>query len=170
MEILKTATDWARAEVFSSSFFILFGIMFMVASIGFWYLGKTEISKSYITPMLVAGSLLLIIGGGLFFANKMRITNFETAYNNDAQAFVISELDRAERTMGEYRTIVFKVIPLIIIVCTLLIIFFDKPVWRASSITTIAMMVVILLVDGTAKDRIEVYKKQLISVEKQDLK
>ena len=133
-------------------------------------LGKTDMAKAYIIPTLVAGALLLIIGFGLFFTNKSRITQFETAYNSDPSAFVESELARAERTLNEYKTIVFKAIPLIIAVCALVIVFIDKPIWRASMITTIAMMVVILLVDGTAHARIDNYNKQLIAVEKQEKK
>jgi hypothetical protein len=66
MDILKTATDWAKAEVFSIAFFILFGIGFVAAGIGFWQLGKTDLARAYIIPTLVAGALLLIIGFGLF--------------------------------------------------------------------------------------------------------
>ena len=161
MDILRTATDWAKAEVFSTSFFILFGVVFVLASIGFWQLAKTDMAKAYIIPTLVAGSLLLIIGLGLFFTNKSRITQFETAYNKDATAFVESEVARVESTLKEYQTIVFKAIPFIIVVAALLIVFIDKPVWRASAITTIAMLVVILLIDGTAKARIDVYSEQL---------
>ena len=161
MDILKTAIDWAKAEVFSTSFFIVFGVIFVLASIGFWQLAKTDMAKAYIIPTLVAGSLLLIIGLGLFFTNKSRITQFETAYNNDATAFVESEIARVESTLKEYQTIVFKAIPFIIVVAALLIVFIDKPVGRASAITTIAMLVVILLIDGTAKARIDVYSEQL---------
>jgi len=100
----------------------------------------------------------------LFFTNKSRVTQFEEAYNKDASAFVESEIARAERTLNEYRTIVFKAIPLIIATCALLIIFLHAPVWRASMITVIAMMVVILLVDGTAYARIQAYYAELISV------
>ncbi len=165
MDILKTATDWAKAEVFSTQFFILFGFLFVLASIGFWQLGKTDMAKAYIIPTLVAGALLLIIGLGLFFTNKARITQFEMAYNSDKLAFVESELVRAEATLKEYQTVVFKAIPLIIAVCALVIVFVDKPVWRASMITTIAMLVVILLIDGTAHARIDDYNQQLMSVE-----
>lgn len=161
MDILKTAIDWAKAEVFSTSFFIVFGVIFVLANIGFWQLAKTDMAKAYIIPTLVAGSLLLIIGLGLFFTNKSRITQFETAYNNDATAFVESEIARVESTLKEYQTIVFKAIPFIIVVAALLIVFIDKPVWRASAITTIAMLVVNLLIDGTAKARIDVYSEQL---------
>ena len=111
----------------------------------------------------------MIIGLGLFFTNKSRVTQFETAYKSDPSAFVESELARAEATLKEYQTIVFKAIPLIIAVCSLIIVFIDKPVWRASMITTIAMLVVILLIDGTAHARIDAYNQQLELVEK-DLK
>lgn len=161
MDILRTATEWAKAEVFSTSFFILFGVVFVLAGIGFWQLGKTDMAKAYIIPTLVAGALLLIIGLGLVYTNKTRITEFETAYHNDAAAFVASEMARVESTLKEYQTIVFKAIPVIIVVAALFIVFINKPVWRASAITTIAMMAVILLIDGTAKSRIEAYNEQL---------
>jgi len=166
MDILKTATDWAKAEAFSSTFFILFSIMFLLASIGFWQLGKTDVSKAYVTPTLIAGSLLLIIGLGLFFNNKSRIESFPIAYKSDASAFVKAEIVRAEKTLNEYKTIVFRIIPLIITVCAFFIIFIDKPIWQASSITIIAMMVVLLLVDSNADARIKAYKQQLELAEK----
>lgn len=129
METLKIATEWAKDEVFSSKFFILFGVIFILATIGFWQLGKTEIAKVFIFPTLVAGILLLLIGFGIFFTNKSRVSSFTAAYNKDASAFIKAEITRTEKSMGEYKTIVFKVIPLIIIVAAFLIIFIDKPIW-----------------------------------------
>ncbi|WP_276168338.1 hypothetical protein [Zobellia alginiliquefaciens] len=167
MDILKAATDWAKAELFSTPFFMLFGVVFLVASLGFWQLGKTDMARAYIIPTLVAGTLLLIIGLGLFFTNKSRITQFETAYHTDATAFIASELERAEATLKEYNTIVFTAIPIIIVVCALVLVFVPTPGWRASMITTIAMLVVILLVDGTAHARIDGYNKQLLAAEKE---
>lgn len=166
MDILKAATDWAKSEVFSTPFFILFGGIFVLASLGFWNLGKTEMAKAYIIPTLIAGILLMTIGLGLFFTNKSRLSKFPVAYEQDATAFVASELDRIDGTLKEYRTIVFKAIPIIIIVCALGIFFIDKPIWRASLITAIAMLVVILLIDGTASARAEAYNQQLMSIRK----
>ncbi|NPD84343.1 hypothetical protein HNS38_06220 [Lentimicrobium sp. L6] len=166
MDILKAATDWAKAEVFSTSFFILFGIAFVAASIGFWHLGKTDLAKAYIIPTLVAGAMLMTIGFGLLFTNKARISQFEKAYNKDTSAFIKSETARVDATLKEYNTVVFKAIPLIIIVAALLIILINTPIWRAISITTIAMLIVILIIDGTAYARISEYKEQLTIVEK----
>ncbi|NRD21371.1 hypothetical protein HNV08_15035 [Winogradskyella eckloniae] len=161
MDILKTATEWAKAELFSTPFFVYFGIGFIIASISFWQLGKTEIARAYIIPALVAGSLLIVIGLGLFFTNKSRVKQFEIAYHNDAAAFVTSELERADSTLKEYNTIVFKAIPIIIAICALILLFVNTPLWRASMITTIAMLTVILLIDGSAHARVEAYNTQL---------
>ena len=165
MDILKAATDWAKAEVFSTQFFILFGILFLLGCIGFWQMGKTEVAKAFVMPLLVTGALLLVIGLGLFFSNKSRLASFPDAYNSDPTAFVQSEIVRAEKTMNEYRTIVFKIIPIIIVAAALLIVFVDKPNWRAIGITTTAMLVVIMVIDFNANARIEAYSKQLELVE-----
>jgi hypothetical protein len=169
MDILKIATDWAKAELISTPFFVLFGVVFLAASLGFWQVGKTDLAKAYIIPTLVAGALLMIIGLGLFFTNKTRITQFESAYKTDAPAFVASELERTEATLKEYKNVVFTAIPIIIVACALILFFFNAPIWRASIITTIAMLSVILLIDGLAHARIDQYNQQLLQ-EQQELK
>ena len=160
MEILKLAIEWAKSEVFSTRFFIIFALLFLIASVGFWQLGKTDLAKAYTIPTLVAGLLLMTIGLGLFYTNKTRIVQFEKAYNSDVSLFYQSEIERTESSLKEYN-VVFKVIPILIIVAALIMLFIDTPIWRAISITTIAMLIVILLIDGTAYSRIEVYHKEL---------
>lgn len=162
MEILKTASDWAKAEIFSSSFFIVFGVLFVAVSIGFWQLGKTDLAKAYIIPTAVAGLLLLAIGSGLIYTNLTRISSFEEDFNKDAPAFVQSEIERVDTTLKEYKTVVFTAIPLIIIAFSLILFFVNTPIWRAISITTIAILMIILFIDGTAHARIEDYKIQLV--------
>jgi len=170
MEIVKVATDWAKDEVFSSKFFIFFGIMFLVATLGFWQLGRTEIAKAFIYPTLIAGILLLTVGCGLFFSNLPKVSGFTTTYADNHLAFVKAEIIRTEKIMRDYENIVFKVIPVIIILASLLIIFIDKPIWRAISITIVAMMACILFVDTNANERVKNYNKQLLLAEKNLLK
>lgn len=161
MDILKTAIDWTKAEMFSSAFFILFGVVFLVASFGFWQLGKTDMSRAYVIPTLVAGALLLIIGVVIFLPSMSRVTSFETAFNNDAAAFIQTEIARADRVLNEYRIAVYMVIPLIVVVSALLLIFLQGPIWRASLVTVIAMMGVIFMIDTNANARLEIYRGQL---------
>lgn len=124
-------------------------------------------AKAYIIPALVAGILILTVGMGIFVANKSRTQSFAVEYNKSSTDFVASEIARVEKSMGEFKTIVFKVIPVIIIVACLLILFVDKPSWRAISATTIAMMTVIILVDSNANARLQTYHQELISVQNQ---
>ncbi|WP_417592162.1 hypothetical protein [Owenweeksia hongkongensis] len=168
MDILKAATDWAKAELVSTPFFALAGLVFLAISLGFWQVGKTDLAKAYIIPTLVAGSLLVIIGLGLFFTNKSRITQFETAYQENALTFVNAELERAEATLKEYKNVVFTGIPIIIVICAAVLFLANAPVWRASMITTIAMLAVILFIDGLAHARIAEYNQQLVQA-KQEL-
>lgn len=165
MEVLKLATEWAKDEVFSTRFFIYFAIGFLIASAGFWQLGKTDLAKAYIIPTLVAGILLLIIGSGLNYTNIRRVKQFKKDFNSNAPAFYQSEIARSESTLKEY-TVVFKVIPILIILAALIFLFFNTPVWRAISITFIAMLTIILLVDGTAHARLDSYHKELKEVDK----
>ena len=160
MELLNLSTEWAESEVFSTRFFILFAIVFFIASLGFWQLGKTDLAKAYIIPTFVAAILLLIVGLGLFYTNKSRIKQFSEEYKSNSILFFESEIKRTESTLKEYK-VVFKVIPLLIIFAALLILFFDSNTIRAISLTTIAMLIVVLLIDGTAHSRIESYNKSL---------
>ncbi len=160
MDLLKLAIEWAKAEVFSTRFFIFFAIGFLIASAGFWQLGKTDLAKAYIIPTLVAGILLLIIGSGTNYANIQRVKQFEKDFDTDKIAFYKSEIERSESTIKQF-VVVFKVVPILIIIAALLILFNNTPTWRAISVTTIFMLMVILLIDGNAQSRIENYNKEL---------
>ena len=161
MDILKIANDWTKAELISTPFFALAGVVFLAISFGFWQVGKTDLAKAYVIPTLVAGSLLVIIGLGLYFTNKSRIAQFEKSFQTDAVAFVDSEIDRTEATLKEYNTVVFTGIPIILVICVLVLFFKSEAIWRASMITTIGMLSIILLIDGLAQARIDTYNKQL---------
>ncbi len=100
MDILKTAIDWTKAEMLSSSFFILFGATFLLASYGFWHLGKTDVARAYVIPASVAGGLLLIIGVGIFVQSYGRITGFAQAYEADASAFLRQKCKGQRRCSG----------------------------------------------------------------------
>lgn len=167
MDVVRLATEWAKNEANASKLFILFGILFLIATFVFRQFGKTDMAKAFVIPTLVASVLLLILGFGLVYSNNSKARSFATEYNKDAKVFVTSEIDRAQQTIDGYNRAVFRVMPIIIIVCALLLMFIDKPFWRAFGITTIAMIIVIILIDSNAIARLETYKTQLELVTKQ---
>jgi len=162
MDILKTSTDWAKAEMLSNGIFALFGVMFVLASLGFWLRGETEMARAFIIPTLVAGVLLLILGGGLLYGTWKSVAGFDAAFSQDPSAFIAAEIARVDSTMAQYAVAAFKVMPAIILVCAGLILFLNGPAWRASLITAIAMLALIIAVDSTANARLAAYKDKLL--------
>jgi len=166
MELLKLASAWAKAEVFSSKFFILFGVLFLLSSYGFWQLGKTDLAKAFISPLCICGILLLLIGGGLTYTNFSREKEFPVAHKEDAAVFLQMEIARADKTIKEFELVVLTIIPAIIAVLSLVFIFFENPNARAISMSVMAMMIVILLIDTGAYTRMKAYKDQLTIIQK----
>ena len=110
MNILKLSMDWARAESIFHKISLLLSLLFFIAAIGFWQLGKTEMAKAFLWPMLVAGIFVIAVSAGLYFANKPRITQFQTAYNTcDAKAFVQNRNRAYGKIFQNDLALVFKV-------------------------------------------------------------
>lgn len=169
MNILKITSEWAKGEIFSSKFFVLFGAVFVAASIGFWQLGKSDVARAFIWPTLVAGILLLTVGIGLIISYNWKLDGFPKAYEANPLGAVQAEIAYTEKTLAEYSSVVFRAIPIIMAIAALLIVFVNKPIWRAISISTIAMMIIIVMIDGIASARTKNYNQQLLSIE-QELK
>lgn len=165
MDIIKAATDWTKAEIFSAQFFIFFGILFLLASLGFWQWGKTEVAKAYIFPVLVAGALLLAAGCSFYFTNRAKLQTIDTDYQSNPTLFVQSELERSQKTIDSYDNVAFKVFPIIVLIACLLVIFFSHPLLRAICITIMAFMVILFIIDSNANARMKIYKSQLLAIE-----
>jgi hypothetical protein len=162
MEILKLSIDWAKAEVFSAKILLLLSLLFFLAVLGFWQLGKTAMARAFVFPMFVAGVLVVAVAAGLYFANFPRIKGFETSYNVDAKAFVQKETARTAKSQHDL-ALVFKVLPLIIVAAALLIVFAGGPLWRAIGITTIALMTVLMFIDSNTDARNTAYHERLVT-------
>lgn len=160
MDPLKTATDWARAEMLSNGAFILMGVVFLSTCLGLWHMGRTEMARAFVWPMGVAGVLLLILGGGLLIGTWSSLSGFTEAAT-DMQSFVTSELGRIDQTRAGYATAIFKVMPLMVATAALGVVVFDGPLWRASFITAIAFLGMVMLVDSMADARLGHYRAQL---------
>lgn len=163
MDILKTSNDWAKVELLSNGFFALLGVMFVVASLLFWSRGETDVARAFVLPMFVAGVLMLILSGGLFYGTWKSSAGFATAFAEDAEGFIAFEIERVDRTMAQYGMAVFKGIPLMIAAAALLVVIVHGPGWRATLITAIVFLGLIMLIDINANARLEAYKTTLVS-------
>ena len=123
-------------------------------------------AKAFISPLCICGILLLLIGGGLTYTNFSREKEFPVAHKEDAAVFLQMEIARADKTIKEFELVVLTIIPAIIAVLSLVFIFFENPNARAISMSVMAMMIVILLIDTGAYTRMKAYKDQLTIIQK----
>lgn len=161
MDILKLSQDWARAELFSAKMAWLFSVIVLITAIGFSYWGKTAMAKAFVIPLIVSAVLLVAIGAGLYFSNQPRIERFEKEYKSNAQEFIQKEIERTAKSENDFK-VVFKVLPLIIVVAVGCLLFFSSPNWRAISISVILLMAFLMLLDSNTSARNEAYHKQLL--------
>jgi len=166
MEIIKAANEWAKAEVVSAIFFMLFGLGYLLASMGFWRLGNSPLAKALIIPLSIAGGLLLIAGISFYISNKSMLRTFETEYKADPSSMIKSEIERTESTIKTYKNVALKVFPAIAVVALLIFLFMSNPMVRAISIAIVAFFVVLILLDSQALKRMEIYHQKLELVEK----
>ncbi len=164
MDIINMSMDWARAEVFSSKVIAVISIVVLLGAAGFYVWGKTEVARSFILPLAVAGAFLLVCAGGLFYANKPRITAFQEAYNQDKVEFVKSELDRTAQSDHDLQLIVYKVLPAIAIVAALLIIFVPTVNVRAWAIVLLVLSGLMMTIDANTHKRNADYRTELLKV------
>lgn len=161
MDILQHATDWAQAEAKTSIVFIVFGGAFIVASLVFWRIGRTKMAKAYIFPSLIAGILLVLLGGALYDMYSSAIDGLKEAYSADPAGFVQQEVVRTKGNISTYKNDLFGVFPFIMIGASLLIFFVNRPIWRAIAITVITMLTAIMIVDSHAIAFLEDYHQYL---------
>ena len=121
-------------------------------------------AKAFVWPLLITGVLMIAIAAGLYFANEPRIVSFETAYKNNPNEFIQSEIARSAKSQKDLSTIVFKVLPAIIIVAALLIMVVSTPRWRAIGITIIALMTCLMFIDSNTAERNANYHQQLLDI------
>jgi len=170
MDIIRLSTDWARAEVFSAKMVTLLSVLFFLVALGFWLFGKTAMAKAFVWPLLITGVLMIAVAAGLYFANEPRILSFETAYENNPNEFIQSEIARSAKSQKDLSTIVFKVLPAIIIVAALLIMVVSTPLWRAIGISIIAFLTCLMFIDSNTAERNANYHQQLLDLKQWEAK
>ncbi len=163
-DIVKLSTDWAKAEVFSGKMVWLFSVITILTAVGFWYLGRTAMARAFVWPLLVAGLFLIAVGAGLVLANKPRVDQFEQAHRKDPEAFVRQEIRRTTESQKQL-TLVFRILPAIIIIAALPIIGLPgSPIWRAIAVTLIVTAGFLMVVDSNTEARNTQYHSRLAAI------
>ena len=162
MEVIKAASEWAKAEMVSAIIFMLVGTSYMATSLGLWQWANSTLAKALIVPLLVAGALLLGAGISFYLSNKTKLSTFETVYKANPSEWLSSEMARTEKTINTYQNVALKVFPGVILLAVLVFIFVPIPLVRAISIALIAFLAALVLLDSQALKRMNTYHDHLV--------
>ena len=138
MDILKLSTDWAKAEVFSAKIVWLFSAIEILTALGFWQLGRTAMAKAFVWPLLL------------------------TQYHQNPDTFIKEEIQRTTVSQKQL-SLVFRILPAIIILASLAIMLLPIFPWRAAAITIIITTAFLMIVDSNTEARNDAYHAQLLS-------
>jgi ABC-2 type transport system permease protein len=122
-------------------------------------------AKSFVWPLLIAGLFIAFVGAGLFLANNPRIHRFEQEYRLDPNAFLQSEMQRTERSKGEL-ALVFRIIPVIVVLSAAAILVVPGAVSRAIAITIILNTAFLMTVDSNTEARNNIYHYEISTLKK----
>lgn len=161
MDILKIATDWVKIELVSNSVFILASIIFLFTSFFLKSYARDSGFFVYYLPLVIAAILLLILGAGLFFSTWQLSANLETNFLKDRQLFIDAELMRAEKTISQYNLAIGLIFPALGLVNFCILLIFQNDHVRASSVTFLVVLVILIIIDTAAKERLTNYAKHL---------
>ena len=161
MEVIKAATEWAKAEIISSFFFMIIGLSYILGSLGLWKFSSTPLIKALFVPLLIAGGLLLSAGISFYLSSKSKLNNFEAEYKADTSSVIKSEIERTASTMKTYKNVALKVFPAIILIAVLITLFVSSATIKAICIAIIAFLSVLVILDSQALKRIETYNQKL---------
>ena len=159
MDILKIATDWAKIELISNAVFVLASIIFLSVSFALQTYARESHFSTYSLPFLIAAILLLILGAGLFFSTWQHSINLE--FQQDKALFIQAELTRAEKTISQYKLAVYMIFPALGLISFCIVLVFQNDQVRASAVTSVIVLLILIIVDTAAKERLVKYTKDL---------
>ena len=163
MDILKIATDWAKIELISNAVFVLASIIFLSVSFALQTYARESHFSTYSLPFLIAAILLLILGAGLLFSTWHNSTNlqFQFQFQQDRALFIQDELTRAEKTISQYKLAVYMIFPALGLISFCVLLVFQNDQVRASALTSVIVLLILIIVDTAAKERLVKYTKDL---------
>ena len=161
MEIINYSIDWARGEVFSARVIALISVFVLLCAAGFYFLGKTSMARAYWLPLALSGVFLVVVAGGLYYANHPRIASFQEQYRENPEQFVKNELERTSKSDSDLTMIVFRILPVLVIACAVGAMFITKTHWRAWFIVLMMLGAFLMAVDSNTRARNAEYHAML---------
>lgn len=158
--MLEKTLDWYRGEVFEGQMILVLAVVVTLVALLCYFVGTTPYAKALLIPLLLLGLLFTGTSVGMITSNSKKMTEIVEQYEQDPEAFRVSELKRVEGFMYMYPTTL--AVSTALFVLAVLMLAFTKNVYlHATSLALVVMSVSMIGIDYFSKERALMYKEQL---------
>lgn len=160
MEFLDHAIAWCKGEIFEARIILIAGFIVMVLAFLFYKVGTTPNAKAMLYPLLVVGIMFVGVGGSMSYSNQKRITEFQKAYAENPEAFIVAEKERVDGF--QYMYTMSLVIASVSFAFALLIFWFShSPTLKAIAIAFAIFGISGLVIDYFSEERAGIYYQKI---------
>ena len=160
MELIQHTINWAKGEILEAIIMGIFGALIVVCSLLLWKFGTTPNAKTLFIPLLIVGCIPLLSGISGVITNKNRIPEYEAAWQQDKQSFIMAEKERVEGFDAIFK---YTYPGSLILVMGGAILFFllGSPQWKAISLAMMVMGLMAYFIDHFAAERADIYLEHI---------
>lgn len=162
--MVQNTLNWYNGEIFEAKFILGFGIVLIVISLLFYYLGNTPSAKALLLPIMITGLIFAGIGGSMAYSNSNKKEKIQSTYDSNPSEFHQSEIKRVEDFQYLYPMSIG--ISLVSFLVALGLLYFVKNIqWQAVAIALILFGTAFAVIDYFSKERASIYYNQLKEIE-----
>jgi hypothetical protein len=158
--MMQNTLNWYNGEIFEAKFILGFGLILIISSLLFYFLGSTPTSKALLIPLIVVGLFFTATGANMIYSNGKKLAEVEQVYKQNNKAFVEAEIKRVEGFQYLYPLSIG--ISAVSFIVALSVLYFSKNV----NLQAIAMALILFgacfaFIDYFSKERSIIYYEQL---------
>lgn len=163
---LDFVTNYFTEEKIESLFFIIIGSIAVLLALIFLLIIKYSFFKGMAIPLLLLGTMQLIIGGKIYQRTPSDIVRVEQTIKTNTRDLQTIEIPRIETALQNF--IIYKWIEITLIITSiiLILVFYKSPqtFWKGLGLGLLIQACLLLCLNVIAEQRAEIYLNFLLQI------
>lgn len=163
---LDFVSNYFTEEKIESLFFIIIGFIAVLLALVFLLIIKYSFFKGMAIPLLLIGTMQLIVGSKIYQRTQSDIARVEQAIKTNARDLQTIEIHRIETVLQNF--VIYKWIELCLILTSiiLILVFYKSPqaFWKGLGLGLLTQTCLLLCLDVIAEQRAETYLHFLLQI------
>ena len=160
MNFLDHTMIWAKGEAFEMSLLALVGALLLVIAGLLWKFAPTPVGQALPIPLSVVAMIFIVAGMVSTWGNSVKLTQYESMYEQSAPRFVHAEKARVRKFEDLYAYTIIGAAMAFAIAIVLFQLSENETI-RAIAVTLVLIGLSGLVVDMFSKERAKIYEQAI---------